>query len=97
MGASTFSDLKFEERPNHDFGVQALAFYPNGYGVSVIKGSHTYGGNAGLYELAVVKGGSTNDYCLTYETPITDGVMGYLTPDGVSAIMAQVAALPKAA
>ena len=31
---------------------------------------------------------------ITYDTPITDDVIGWLTPERVSELMAQVAALP---
>jgi len=31
---------------------------------------------------------------LVYDTPITNDVMGYLTPDNITDVMAQVEALP---
>jgi len=37
------------------------------------------------YEVAVLKDG---DLC--YDTPITDDVLGYLTPEEVSSVMGQV-------
>jgi hypothetical protein len=39
--------------------------------------------------------GDAADYALTYETPVTSGVEGYLSPAAVTALMAQVAALPE--
>jgi hypothetical protein len=51
-----FSELDFQPHPNPNWdGVQAKHFFGNGYGVSVIRSSHSYGGSDGLYELAVVK------------------------------------------
>lgn len=47
----TFDDLKFEPHANWN-GVQAVAFFPNGYVASVIRADHSYGGPQGLYELA---------------------------------------------
>lgn len=87
-----FSDLKFEQRrESAEFGVQARHDFPNGYGVSVIRGPYTYGGREGLYELAVFKDGG-----LCYDTPITDDVLGHLTEDEVTDLLGKVEALPVA-
>ncbi len=77
-----FKDLNFKSVDNYPGGVQALHFFPNGYGVSVVQSQMSYGGDRGLYELAVVKGDKT-EYHLNYDTPITDDVIGNLTPNGV--------------
>jgi len=53
-------------------------YFPNGYGISVIRGFGTYGAEEGLFEIAVLHG---NDIC--YDTPIADDVVGHLTPDQV--------------
>ena len=45
----TFKDLEFKEHPNHMGGVQARIQFDNGYGASVVKTPHTYGGDRGLY------------------------------------------------
>ena len=83
-----FSDLNFEPHPNWD-GVQARHFFDNGYGVSVIKSSHSYGGSRGLYELAVLQG-LEEDWEICYDTPITDDVMGYLTTEDIDTVLNQV-------
>ena len=83
-----FSDLNFEPHPNWD-GVQARHFFDNGYGVSVIKSSHSYGGSRGLYELAVLQGLEEN-WEICYNTPITDDVMGHLTIEDVETVLNQV-------
>jgi len=54
-------------------GEQKIYKFPNGFGASVIRGEHTYGGSVELWELAVLEG---EDLC--YTTPITDDVLGYL-------------------
>ena len=53
--------------------------FENGYGASVVQHSGSYGGNQGLYEIAVLD--SKGDLC--YDTPITDDVIGYATEDKV--------------
>ena len=83
-----FSDLNFEPHPNWD-GVQAKYFFDNGYGVSVIKSSNSYGGSEGLYELAVLQG-LEEDWKICYDTPITDDVMGYLTTEDIDTVLNQV-------
>jgi hypothetical protein len=63
--------------------------FENGYGVSVVCHSFSYGGKNGLYELAVLD----TDGEITYETDVTDDVIGYLTPEQVTETMAFVQAL----
>jgi hypothetical protein len=69
---------------------RAKYYFPNGYGVSVIRGPSTYGGDKGLYELAVI----CKDGELTNKTPITNDVIGYLSEDEVSDLMNKVSELP---
>lgn len=83
-----FTDLDFGPHPFWD-GIQARHFFDNGYGVSVIKPSNSYGGNDGLYELAVLKG-TEEEWDIRYDTPITDDVIGYLTKEEVEALLDQV-------
>ena len=82
----TFKDLKFGEHPNHMGGVQARIQFDNGFGASVVKTPHTYGGDKGLYELAVLDSNGS----LTYATPITDDVIGYLRPEDVTDVLAKI-------
>ena len=88
----TFSNLEFE---TDELGEQAFHIFDNHYGVSVVRGPYTYGGRKGLYELAVVyMAPEDKESQLVYDTPVTNDIMGYLTPDNVTDIMAQVEALP---
>lgn len=59
--------------------------FPNGFGASVIRGRYTYGGPQGLFELAVLKKRLNKDiWSITYDTPITHGVLGSLTENDVT-------------
>ncbi len=64
--------------------------FENGYGVSVIRSSFSYGGKNGFYEIAVLN--TNGDLC--YDTPITDNVIGWLDETGVSDVMHQEQELP---
>lgn len=88
----TFEQLDFKPHPNGD-GVQARVFFENGYGASVIRSPFSYGGSDGLYELAVLAGDEKRSQ-LTYDTPITDDVLGHLTPAAVTEILGWIEALP---
>ena len=81
----TFNDLEFNQHPI-GMGVQARMEFDNGFEVSVVKGPHTYGGDKGLYELAVFKDGE-----LHYDNPVADGdVRGYLSEEEVSNLMLEI-------
>jgi hypothetical protein len=80
----TFNDLEF--KPSPGVGIQARIMFENGYGASIVKGEHTYGGREGLYELAVLG----SDGRLTYNTPVTDDVEGYLTEEDVTNLLNQI-------
>lgn len=81
-------------------GIQYLAKFPNNYGASIVQHSFSYGGDKGLWELAVIKyeEGETNidNFALTYKTPITNDVLGHLTDDQVNEILDKIEALPQA-
>lgn len=64
--------------------------FRNGYGASVIRSSMSYGGDSGLWELAVLDASGQ----LTYDTPITDDVLGRLSKDEVAVLLLAVASLP---
>lgn len=85
-----FSDLNFQPHSNYpDSGIAARHFFPNGYGISVVRFPGSYGANEGLYELAVLQG-LEEDWEICYDTPITDDVMGYLTIEDVETVLTQV-------
>lgn len=96
----TFKDLNFVPHPNRfmGFGEVARLNFDNGYGISVITGNEgsgfafngVYGDSEHPYEVAVLWNGE-----LTYETPITDDVIGYQTEADVEDLMRQIQELPE--
>lgn len=89
-----FSDLQFNAHPvmGENDGIHALTFFPNGYGVSVVRFPGSYGYAEGLYEVAVLKG-TADDYELCYDTPVTDDVMGHRDEQDIENIMEEVSSL----
>ena len=79
-----FKDLEFNPHPIG--GIFARMMFDNGYGVSVVKTPYSYGGDRGKYELAVLNSQGE----ITYETPITDDVLGYLNENDVTHYMEEV-------
>ena len=82
-----FEDLDFVKLDDEFIkGVKCSMVFENGYGVSVVSHTYSYGGKDGLFEVAVL--GKDGD--LTYDTPVTNDVIGYLSPDDVTDVMKQV-------
>ena len=82
-----FEDLDFIKLDDGFMkGVQCRMMFENGFGVSVVSHTYSYGGKDGLFEVAVL--GKDGD--LTYDTPVTNDVIGYLSPDDVTDVMKQV-------
>jgi hypothetical protein len=73
-----FQNLNFSPHPM-GIGNQCIVQFENGYGASIVISEHTYGGSDGLYEIAVFG----KDGNITYDTPVTSDVLGYLTEQGV--------------
>ncbi len=78
-------------------GVQRIYQYENGFGASVIRFRGSYTSNNEEWELAVIKSiddkdwGKDNDnWELTYETNITEDVIGHLIEDKVEKILKRI-------
>lgn len=82
-----FSQLEF--KPKIGGGIAAVFKFPNGFGCSVIRCNGSYGHKEGLYEMAVL---GHNGH-ITYDTPITSDVLGYLDTDDVTHFMNEIAKL----
>lgn len=87
-------------------GEQRIWRFWNHYGASVVRFTLnkklTYGhpvgsyGNAeGLWELAIIRFTSEDQYDLDYKTPITKDVIGFLTPQQVEILLERIKLLPK--
>jgi hypothetical protein len=81
----TFNDLEFIKLPDM-MGLACRIQFENGFGASVVRHKYSYGGEDGLYELAILD--STGK--ITYDTPITDDVIGYLTEEDVTELLAKI-------
>ncbi len=82
-----FEDLEFDKLTDPFMsGVRSRMMFENGFGVSVVSHTYSYGGKDGLFEVAVLD----EDGDLTYNTPVTNDVVGYLNPDEVTEIMEEV-------
>jgi hypothetical protein len=77
----------------HDIGIggtHATIEFDNGYGASIVTGPMFYTSDHRPYELAVLHNGK-----LTYDTPITEDVLGYLVAAEVESTLDEIAALPE--
>lgn len=86
----TFNDLQFKNHPgsttDFNMGIVSRLEFDNGWSVSVVKGQYTYGGDKGLYELAVFKDGEIH-----YDNVVANGdVVGYLRPEDVTDVMIKI-------
>jgi hypothetical protein len=85
LDTTVFGQLNFQPHPA-GMGKQCIVQFQNGYGASIVQGPHTYGGTKGLYELAVFG----KDGQISYSTPITDDVLGYLTEEDVEKTLTDI-------
>jgi hypothetical protein len=87
----SFKEIKAVMWEHHNGGQRAWLMFQNGYGASIIKTSFSYGSSAGLWELAVMKRDG-----ITYETPITNGVIGSCDESEILSLCKRIHALPNA-
>ncbi len=83
----TFKDLEFEILKD-DFmsGKRARIHFDNNFGASVVSHTFSYGGNQGLYELAVLF-----DDEIHYDNPVAHGdVRGHLTEEEVTELLIEI-------
>jgi len=82
----TFKDLEFKIHPNHPyFETASTMSFDNGFGVSVVTGESAYSSESSPYEIAILHNDS-----LTYDTHITDDVIGHQTESDVTKVMGKV-------
>jgi hypothetical protein len=73
---------------------EGKAFFENGRGISVIRHKGSYGNQAGLFEVAVIKGTSRDDWDFDFSTELARDVVGWQTPADVVAFARKIAQLP---
>ncbi|AWN05249.1 hypothetical protein SEA_IBANTIK_25 [Streptomyces phage Ibantik] len=70
-------------------GHQLKVKFTNGYGASVVRHTFSYGGDEGLFEVAVIN----EKGHLDYSTHITDDVLGRLSEEEVLEILKDISDL----
>jgi hypothetical protein len=90
-GITKFSEIRFEPKiwKTDPDDIIAVVNYDNGYSASIVRGSGSYGGDKGLYEIAVIYLGS-----ICKDTYITDDVLGWLTEADVEDTLRKIKDLP---
>ena len=88
----TFKDITFTSPEKGD--INGKLFFDNGYGISVIRniyeGRHlSYTKDDNQWEIAVLYG-NKDSWSITYNTPITDDVIGYLSSEEVEEIIFKI-------
>lgn len=83
----TFKDLQFEQLDNEYLsGKRCRIGFDNGFGASIVSHTKSYGGDEGLYEVAVLF-----DNEIHYDNPIANGdVIGYLNEEGVNEVIIKI-------
>lgn len=73
-------------------GTQEIYRFENNFGASVVSTPYSYGGGKGLYELAIIKfyGEECEDFDLTYSTPLSNDVIGFLMKEDVLEILEKI-------
>jgi len=92
----TFFDLIFKQHhisvsmKEIGFKTHAKMYFKNGFGVSVITGESAYTYAEGKYEIAILFNRN-----ITYDSGLTDDVIGYQTANDINNIMQEVQLLKR--
>lgn len=91
------AEMPAEMKP---FGLQRLYKFQNGYGASVVRFGWRFHDNVKRYasntlndrqwELAVIRWVSPRRFELSYDTPITSDILGYLTKQDVEEVLEKI-------
>ena len=71
-------------------GYQKFVEFDNGYTASVVSNDMSYGGDRGLFEIAILYNSD-----IIYDTEITNDVIGFLDFDGVIQTLDSIRQLPR--
>ena len=64
--------------------------FKNNFGASLIKHDGSYGYNIDLWELAVIRFYKNDEWYVTYDTDITDDVIGDLSDEEVRELLTRI-------
>lgn len=64
--------------------------FENNYGASVVKHFGSYGYEDNLFELAVIYFEDDEKFHISYDTPITDDVIGFLNNEDVMKLLEKI-------
>jgi len=88
----TFDDIQFKPHGLGE-GQHGLIFFPNGYGLSVVNyrafGGGSYTSSKDDWEVAIIYG-DKDRWEITYNTPITNDVLGYQTKEDINKLIVSV-------
>lgn len=84
-----WNELKFLKFGQELHKAQYVFKLPDGYRVSVVRGPYTYGGDKGLWEMALINPKGGIDYDVD-EDIFRGDVLGYLTEANVIDILAEL-------
>jgi len=93
----TFKDIEFKPHPVGD-GVHGKIFFPNGYGLSVVRFKigdrySSYTNNGDEWEVGIIKG-TSKKWELCYDTDITNDVLGHQTEEDINNIIKHIIRFP---
>ena len=71
-------------------GIHYVFRFKNNFGASVIKHNGSYGHNIDLWELAVIRFYKNDEWHITYDTDITDNVIGDLSDEDVRDFLTRI-------
>lgn len=80
-----------QSKTNKVWEEQRLYHFDNNFGASIIFHKGSYGFEDGLIEIAVIRWSEDGkNWSLTYDTEITDDVIGYLTQEQTKDILEKI-------
>jgi hypothetical protein len=71
-------------------GYQKFVEFSNGYSASIVSHNMSYGGDRGLFEIAIL-----HNRDIVYDTGITEDVIGFLDFQGVVDTLKKIEKLPR--
>lgn len=89
-----YGEYLLYKKPKFD-GIQYVFKFPNGYGASVIKSFGSIGRSDDRWELAVIKFYRDGSFVITYDTEITDYVIGYQTDEDIQLLLRDIRKLKR--